>query len=547
MDLNIFSQLDFLPALRAFFQQLKVPVNYVADEPTTAKELLGKDDGTFALVNDIYFLGMVDDAAFDGNASQEIDEIKSDYDGILIFGVKLKVQESLPSKSQLAEVSRAFNKQFHYTPVVIVFEYSYQQERFLAFSNTERAKYKQEWREGEKVGRVVMLKDVKVVNAHSAHLRILFGDKSLAGLKIDPAKIDSFHKLYNYWQSVFKLQALNDQFYGDLQDWFYYALQNIKLPFRPDYIDEKENTKNFLVRLLARIMFCWFVKEKGLIQNELLELEDWQGSRFKLTNDVDDKDFLKSNSYYRGILQNIFFNALNQKEKTTKKDFKWTKYLHKDFNLEWLTSIPYLNGGIFDKLDDDNAKESIEDSVIRIPNFLFYGIEKKEKVTKGKGANARTEMVKVEHKGLNGILRSYKFTLDENTPFEEDIALDPEMLGLVFENLLAELDPNLEESVKTSIRKLTGSYYTPRKVILEMVNDSLFIYLSKYLEQYYADKISDPKKLVADLVYHEKVEAGNKPFNEGIVQALDKYRVLDPACGSGAFPMVMLHRLVDIL
>ncbi|MBK8329303.1 MAG: hypothetical protein IPL09_07505 [Bacteroidetes bacterium] len=107
---------------------------------------------------------------------------------------------------------------------------------------------------------------------------------------------------------------------------------------------------------MARTMFCWFVKEKGLIKNELLELTDWQENKYKLTHDIEDKKFLKSNSYYRGILQNIFFNALNQKEKKSTKDFGWTKYWHPEFKTDWLTNIPYLNGGIFDKLDEDNAK-----------------------------------------------------------------------------------------------------------------------------------------------------------------------------------------------
>ncbi|MEZ4988526.1 MAG: hypothetical protein R2795_26465 [Saprospiraceae bacterium] len=352
--------------------------------------------------------------------------------------------------------------------------------------------------------------------------------------------------MYNYWQTVFSLQALNNQFYADLQDWFYYASQNIKLPYKPDYINEKENIKNFLVRLLARTMFCWFVKEKGLIKNELLELTDWQGNKFKLTSDIEEKNFLKSNSYYRGVLQNIFFNALNQKEKKSNKDFGWTKYWHPDFKLDWLTDIPYLNGGIFDKLDEDNAKESIEDTVLKIPNFLFYGIEVEAEVTKGRGARATTSIEKVEHKGLNGILKSYKFTLDENTPFEEDIALDPEMLGLVFENLLAELDPNLEESTIKSIRKQTGSYYTPRKVILEMVNDSLNLYLSKYIAENYP-KIKNAKTKVNDLVYYTLIIESDHQFEQAVVDALDKYKVLDPACGSGAFPMGMLHRIVDIL
>jgi hypothetical protein len=141
---------------------------------------------------------------------------------------------------------------------------------------------------------------------------------------------------------------------------------------------------------------------------------------------------------------------------------------------------------------------------------------------------------------LNGIFKSYKFTLEENTPYDEDIALDPELLGLVFENLLAELDPNLEENTIKSIRKQTGSYYTPRKVIQEMVNESLFIYLKKHTAP---ENVETLKKLV----YENILENADNAFCEGVVNGIDRFKVLDPACGSGAFPMGVLHRLVDIL
>ncbi|MEA5497558.1 hypothetical protein VB834_28510 [Limnoraphis robusta Tam1] len=383
---------------------------------------------------------------------------------------------------------------------------------------------------------------MSISNIHAAHEKIIFGNKNFKGLKIDTSKVNSFKKLYDYWQIVFSLQALNNQFYADLQGWFYYASQKIKLPYRPEYLPDNENIKNFLVRLLARTMFCWFIKEKGLIKPELLELRDWDGQVYPLVKDFEDDNFLESNSYYRGILQNIFFNSLNQKDKKSLKDFKWTKYLHSDFQVECFTEIPYLNGGIFDKLDEDNAKESIEDTVMRVPNFLFYGIETEEMVTKAKGkAKAKkTDITKVYHKGLNEIFKSYKFTLEENTPYDEDIALDPELLGLVFENLLAELDPNLEESTIKSIRKQTGSYYTPRKVIQEMVNESLFIYLKKHTTP-------ENVEILKKLVYENILDNANDAFCEGVVNGIDRFKVLDPACGSGAFPMGVLHRLVDIL
>lgn len=545
-SISKFHSEPFIDALKAFFEELKVPVDYLADEPASANDILGErykaNNEAHKLITDVYALGMVNDAIFEGTETfknlADVNKLQADYDGLLLFGVTLKKRNDglLITRSHLGEITRAFNRTFPYTPVTIIFKY----DNLLSFANSERIPYKQEWREGEKIGKVTMLKDVNPQNPHSAHKKILYG------LTIDRQKIDSFKLLYNYWQSVFSLQALNNQFYADLQDWFYYASQNIKLPFKPNYINEKENIKNFLVRLLARTMFCWFVKEKGLIQKELLELTDWNGNRFKLTNDVEEKKFLKSNSYYRGILQNIFFNALNQKEKKTTKDFNWSKYWHPELKMEWLTQIPYLNGGIFDKLEEDNTKESIEDSVIKIPNFLFYGIEEEQEVTRGRGARATTTIEKVEHKGLNGILKSYKFTLDENTPFEEDIALDPEMLGLVFENLLAELDPNLEESTIKSIRKQTGSYYTPRKVIFEMVNDSLNLYLSKYISENYPN-ITNAKTKVNDLVYYTLIKEKDTLFEQAVVDALDKYKILDPACGSGAFPMGMLHRIVDIL
>ncbi len=546
MNLEIFKQQSLFEAMKGFFQELNVPFSEVTEDPAKPEVIVSNyynsSNAAHALIDTIYFLGMVNENAFDGvDQGDSLDSIKAsaeDYDGLLIFGVQLKSRGNglKPTRSQLAEITRLFNREYNYTPVTLIFKYGEQ----IAFANSERLKYKQVWREGEKVGKVTMLKDISIANPHAAHLKIL------SELKIDTQQINSFTQLYKFWLTRFSLQALNDQFYADLQDWFYYASQNIRLPFKPDYINEKENIKNFLVRLLARTMFCWFVKEKGLIKNELLELTDWQKNRYKLTHDIEDKKFLKSNSYYRGILQNIFFNALNQKEKKSIKDFGWTKYLHPDFDINNLIEVPYLNGGIFDKLEEDNAKESIEDSVLKIPNFLFYGIELKEEVKIGRGAKARIEIQKVEHKGLNGILKSYKFTLDENTPFEEDIALDPEMLGLVFENLLAELDPNLEESTIKSIRKQTGSYYTPRKVIYEMVNDSLNLYLSKYIQENYPI-LENAKGRINDLVYYNKFENNDSQFAKAVVQALDKYKVLDPACGSGAFPMGMLHRIVDLL
>ncbi|MEA5517341.1 hypothetical protein [Limnoraphis robusta] len=182
MNLTIFNQSDFLPALRDFFAELQVPINAVTDAPIAAREILGnnyKDRESFRLIDDVYFLGMVDDAAFRGKgaiALETVQDFAKDYEGIVIFGVTLNRRNSglLPTRSHLAEISRAFNREFCYTPVVVVFKYVDADSEYLAFANTERSKYKRN-QEGEKAGKVTLLRDVSISNIHAAHEKIIFG------------------------------------------------------------------------------------------------------------------------------------------------------------------------------------------------------------------------------------------------------------------------------------------------------------------------------------------------------------------------------------
>jgi hypothetical protein len=114
MNIQAFQNNNFINGLKSFFKDLKVPINYIDDQATTAQEILKdtyKENDVFQLINEVYFAGMVDDAAFEGNESLDKNKIKSDYDGVLIFGVTLKQRENnlLPTRSQLAEISRALN------------------------------------------------------------------------------------------------------------------------------------------------------------------------------------------------------------------------------------------------------------------------------------------------------------------------------------------------------------------------------------------------------------------------------------------------------
>lgn len=123
MNLNYFTTNNFYSSLQKFFADLNIPVDYFSEHPTTAKEQLEKtykpENPAHKMMGDIYFLGMVDDSAFKGKKSSvKLKDIKSDYDGILIFGVELSSKK--PTRSQIAEITRSFNREYFYTPVVVI-------------------------------------------------------------------------------------------------------------------------------------------------------------------------------------------------------------------------------------------------------------------------------------------------------------------------------------------------------------------------------------------------------------------------------------------
>ncbi|WP_303920882.1 TaqI-like C-terminal specificity domain-containing protein [Draconibacterium sediminis] len=591
MKLNIFSEVQFLQALKSLFSQLNVPINYVTDEPTTADNILKdtyKDNDTFNLIDDVYFVGMVDDASFQGNDSIETKDIKSDYDGILIFGITLHQRENnlLPTRTQLAEITRAFNREFYYTPVTLVFKYQNSNNEYIAFANAERLKYKQEWREGEKAGKVALLRDINIAKPHRGHTDIIKELKiQTSGLKA----VDSFDKLYKYWQEVFNVSILNKKFYNELQSWYFWAIKEVTFPNAPnrfdfesdDKFDEavKEHKGKNVIRLLTRLLFIWFIKEKNLVPEEIFE------EKYVANNLI--KDFTPqkphgmfatgkhTSMYYRAILQNLFFATLNQE--MGKREFRKPKVHMNVTNLmryktyfknggdkvflELMNSVPFMNGGLFECLDKPHPEikgkrggdiiiyedgfSDRDDNIIEVPDFLFFDVDEEVDISEDIGSKNKIYK-QAKTRGLLEILKSYKFTITENTPIEEDVALDPELLGKVFENLLASYNPE----TKTTARKQTGSFYTPREIVNHMVDECLIAYLKNTIKDWNG---IDEKELDKDLHTLVAFDNPQNPFKDDlelqnhIIKALDNCKILDPACGSGAFPMGILQKMVHIL
>jgi len=310
---------------------------------------------------------------------------------------------------------------------------------------------------------------------------------------ISKGKIVDFDDLKNR----FSIEIVNKEFYREISQAYTKLVGGLlKLPFVQD---KSQVNQEFAVRLIGRIIFCWFLREKksqaglALIPKELLSL--------KAVEDNED--------YYHKILEPIFFEVLNR---TTKSRID-------DFSKKPFTSVPYLNGGLFSQQDDDYYKRVNGDFQSQYHNTLVVP------------DNWFREFFR--------ILETYNFTIDENTSYDEELSIDPEMLGRIFENLLAEINPETGESA----RKSTGSYYTPRTIVNYMVDESLLLYLKEQTD------INEEK--IKALISYNLSDDLEKPLNsqekEKIVDALEKIKILDPACGSGAFPIGMLQKIVFIL
>lgn len=329
------------------------------------------------------------------------------------------------------------------------------------------------------------------------------------------------------WKSL-DVKEVNKEFYKQIKERFDAAIGIAKA----QYPEAKEqDVKQFAVRLIGRYIFCWFLKEKEIIPSNLLSSETIK--KFQ-TN------------FFQTYLYQLYFNTLNE-EVQSRITFTTGSELDK-----YYLNIPYLNGGLFDKHPEDELFDKI--------NLNYWLISFVE------------------------ILESFDFTVDESSSQYQLVAIDPEMLGRIFENLLA--SQNQETEKLANQRKAFGAFYTPREIVDYMVNESLKAHLETQLLPHdeivdnrvqeplvaYKDSLFahlEPKQTIINLtgtVNHDKErkreriktkieklfapECNDNPFDKSETQqvrnVLSEIKVLDPACGSGAFPMGMLLRLMEL-
>ena len=381
-------------------------------------------------------------------------------------------------------------------------------------------------------------------------------------------------KTLSPWEDLvnrFSVEVLTKEFYEKLFNWYLWAKDSktgVTFPNNPQTVDDDRDKMEIkMIRLITRMLFVWFIKQKHLVPNYLFDTD-------YLKTILKDFDPLssKQGNYYNAILQNLFFATLNQEQDKRafiqpsfqgKGESYGVKTLYRDNQRQsWFTfpedkkeeevlkifsSIPYLNGGLFECLDKfdlnengkyrpityydgfsthDKLSENKKNFKYRafIPNELFF-LDKPTKVT--------VETGEVQVIGLIELFKQYNFTVEENTTTDAEVSLDPELLGRVFENLLADYNPDTQQSA----RKSTGSYYTPREIVDYMVDESLKAYLTGECQ----NNTEEVDSLFAD------GKVSSSAVAEKINHDLRSVKVLDPACGSGAFPMGILLRITELI
>ena len=538
--LKLFTKSDLRKASLCLLDQLEMRYTLGAGKPLQTKDLFaGKSLSKAAkealdIVTATWFVALIDERTFDGyrdnlELRSAIENAKDEkYKGMFIFAIEVMPDAKL-SRTVAANITRAFNNLAVDKPVVVMIR---QAER-LSIATCERGNYTRSSNIGEKLGKVSVLHNINCTNAHRGHCDLL---KRMVG-----NRASNFDNLYKKWLEVFDVKLLSKRFYDELFEWYQWAMSLVGIgrmhfPAWPKDGHGKESRDETVIRIITRMLFIWFIKEKGLIPASLFNKQELK----RIVKDFNPQS-VSAHNYYNAILQNLFFATLNCEK--SERNFIPESYHGKNegygvnslyrgddlLNIEkkeflaLFKDIPYLNGGLFERLDsgqnyyDGFSKEMKRRAIV--PDMLFF----REDVNDG-------------HCGLITLFEKYVFTVEENTPIEQDISLDPELLGRVFENLLGAYNPETQETA----RKATGSYYTPREIVEYMVNESLVQHLIK---------TGIDEKQIRDLLeYHDGAQTElTDEQRKQVMTSLYHVKILDPACGSGAFPMGMLQQMVHVL
>ncbi|OUL27441.1 TaqI-like C-terminal specificity domain-containing protein [Nostoc sp. 106C] len=276
---------------------------------------------------------------------------------------------------------------------------------------------------------------------------------------------------------AFDVEAVTQEFFREYRKTFEKIENLIK------WATDSESKRLFTQKLFNRLMFIAFIEKKGWLKFQ--KRTDYLSA---LWESYQHEDGVSDKNFYRDRLSHLFFSGLNNPQE---QDI--TGINNGGFLKELIGSVPYLNGGLFEQGEDEKNPQFI------IPDDCIDTI-------------------------LHDLFQRFAFTVTESTPLDVEVAVDPEMLGKVFEELVTG-------------RHESGSYYTPKPIVSFMCREAL----KGYLKTQVANESHDA---VAEFV--DEHNPNHLVNSEAILEALRKVRCCDLAAGSGAYLLGMLHELLDL-
>jgi len=320
-------------------------------------------------------------------------------------------------------------------------------------------------------------------------------------------------------EEAFSVEAVTKEFFGKYAELFgdiNAALEKMAAKdktIRDEFKAKGVNTVDFAKKLLGQIVFLYFLQKKGWLG--VAKGKDWgTGPRDflrRLVDRTDPPDRSDPPNIFNDILEPLFYDTLA----TDRGPEAWCSR----FNCR----MPFLNGGLFEPLNGYDWRKTD----ILLPNRLFTNDDPVEEGITGTG--------------VLDVFDRYNFTVNEAEPLEKEVAIDPEMLGKVFENLIEE-----------NRRKGLGAFYTPREIVHYMCQESLINYLETAVPAVPRTDLETFVRLGEQISHYEAVDAEYKiKMPESIEknapaldEALKTITVCDPAVGSGAFPVGMMTEIV---
>lgn len=323
-------------------------------------------------------------------------------------------------------------------------------------------------------------------------------------------------------EEAFSVERVTKEFFEKYRDLFLRVKESLdaivknNAKVRADFKKKNVDTVDFAKKLLGQIVFLYFLQKKGWFGAE--RGKEWGSGSKNFLRELFDKKHGGWKNFFNDILEPLFYEALRLERPG-------------DYYSRFNCRIPFLNGGLFDPLGEYDW----QNTDILLPNEIF--------------SNDRKTKEGDTNDGILDIFDRYNFTVKEDEPLEKEVAVDPEMLGKVFENLLEVKD-----------RKSKGTYYTPREIVHYMCQESLVNYLATELESKaskedietlikYGETVVEHDSRVASEGretdrYSFKLPASVRKHAKLIDEKLATIRVCDPAVGSGAFPVGMMNEII---